>query len=85
MIHVSIKLFAILRDSAGVSSFPLELPEGSTIGTATTLILDQHPALAPHLPRSAFAVNRAYAARDAVLRDGDEIAVIPPVSGGAAE
>jgi molybdopterin converting factor subunit 1 len=83
VIRVTVKLFAILRDCAGVSSLTLELPEGSTIEFAISLLLVQHPALARPLARSAFAVNRGYAARDAVLRDDDELALIPPVSGGA--
>ena len=85
MIHVTVKLFAILRDAAAVSSFPLEIPEGGTVASASHIILSRYPTLEKHLSRSAFALNRVYASRDAVLHDGDELAVIPPVSGGTHE
>jgi molybdopterin converting factor subunit 1 len=80
--RVTVKLFAILRERAGVSTVELELPEGSTVEAAAGKLLEGIPALSEHLMKSAFAVNRAYGRRDAVLHDGDELALIPPVSGG---
>lgn len=49
---------------------------------ARTLLAERHPALARLLPTCAVAINRAYAAADARLADGDELAFIPPVGGG---
>ena len=80
--RVTVKFFAILRERAGISERVLELPEGSTVETATRILVETYPALGEHLPKSATAVNRAYGPRDAVLQNGDELALIPPVSGG---
>jgi molybdopterin synthase catalytic subunit len=80
--RVTVKLFAILRERAGAAAIDLELPPQSTIAAALAQLLESHPELGAHLSKSAVAVNRAYVARDAVLCDGDELALIPPVSGG---
>jgi molybdopterin synthase catalytic subunit len=78
MIRVSVRLFAMLRERAGSGSLELELPDGATAA-------DVWPALAlgAEPPALAYAVNRAYAARDRTLAEGDEVALIPPVSGGS--
>ena len=80
--RVTVRLFAVLRERAGVSSLGLELAEGATVLTAVEMLAARYPALEQHVACSAFAVNRAYVSRETVLRDGDELAVIPPVSGG---
>jgi molybdopterin converting factor small subunit len=79
---VRLKLFAILRDKAGVAELPLALPAGATVAHAIETLAVQHPTLRPHLPRAAAAVNLARAAPDTVLNDNDELALLPPVSGG---
>lgn len=79
---IKLKFFAILHDLAGVRESTLALPEGATVAMAVDAIARQFPVIAKHLPRIAFAVNQEYRNRDTVLRDGDEIALIPPVSGG---
>jgi molybdopterin converting factor subunit 1 len=79
---VQVKLFAILRDRAGVSELSLELPDPSRVVEAKSAIVQRLPQIGPFLARAAFAVNREYVHEDAVLHDGDEIALIPPVSGG---
>ena len=79
---VRVRLFAVLRDVAGVTETSLELPAGATIAQAKDPLLGRLPALARHLDRCAFAVNRRYVKPDAELQDGDELALIPPVSGG---
>ncbi len=80
--QINVKLFALLRERAGVSGFALDLPDGATVASAREPLLAQFPALHQHLARCAYAVNRSYAGADAVLNDGDELALIPPVSGG---
>lgn len=80
--RINVKLFAILRDRAGTSEVTLELPHGSGTSAALELIATKLPALRELLPRAACAINREYATRDASLNDGDELALIPPVSGG---
>jgi molybdopterin converting factor subunit 1 len=75
---VAIRLFAGLRELAGTRAIELELPAGSTAADIwPTLDLGVEPA------GLLVAVNRSYAAPDTVLVEGDEVALIPPVSGGA--
>lgn len=79
---VRVKLFAVLREKAGVSEWALELPDGATVADARQPLLARFPALRDYVGRCAYAVNRAYAKPDTVLYDRDELALIPPVSGG---
>ena len=75
--QVSIRLFAGLRERAGTGARELELREGATVADVwTALDLGDEP------PGLLYAVNRRYAANDAKLGEGDEVAMIPPVSGG---
>ena len=76
--RVRVRLFAGLRELAGAARSVLELPAGSSVGDVWgELGLGDEP------PGLLYAVNRVYAARDQALADGDEVALIPPVSGGA--
>ncbi len=79
---IRVRLFAILRQTAGVDAFSIDLPDGATVAQARDAVLERHPALLEHLGPSAFAVNREYAPLATELREGDELAFIPPVSGG---
>ena len=80
--HIHVKLFAVLRETAGAAEITLELPDGATAASVRQPLLEQFPSLAAHLSRAAYAINRTYADPQAVLRDGDELALLPPVSGG---
>jgi molybdopterin converting factor subunit 1 len=80
--RVVVKLFAIVREKAGAPSLTLELPVGSTVGQALAAVAQQCPAVAEHLGRSACAVNQSYMPPSTMLHDADELAIIPPVSGG---
>lgn len=75
--RIEVRLFAGLREQAGTRARTLDLSEGATVD-------DVWPALAlgPEPPGLMIAVNREYAERDRLLVDGDEVALIPPVSGG---
>jgi len=76
------RLFAVYREAAGVGRIELDLPRGSTVRDAIAAVVAQHPLVAEG--RSlVIARNREYVEADAVLDEGDEIALIPPVSGGA--
>jgi molybdopterin converting factor subunit 1 len=79
---VRVRLFAVLKDSLGRAELDLELPEGATVEDVWRHLVKEHPALAPRRRSLAAAVNRRYAAFDAPLAPGDEVAFIPPVSGG---
>jgi MoaE-MoaD fusion protein len=76
--EVTVRLFAMLRERAGARELTIELPEGARVRDA----LDSLGELAEGLPL-VMAVNREYAAEDHVLDPGDELALIPPVSGGS--
>jgi molybdopterin converting factor subunit 1 len=80
--QIRLKLFALLRDRAGTSELSLDLNDGATVATVVDALRERFPATAELLPRCAFAVNQSYAPLDHVLSDRDELAVIPPVSGG---
>jgi MoaE-MoaD fusion protein len=78
--RVRVRLFAALRERAGTGELDLDLPEGATVADA----LQELDPLAGGLPL-VLAVNREYADRAQRLAPGDELAAIPPVSGGAAQ
>jgi MoaE-MoaD fusion protein len=81
-LRVRVRLFAIQRELAGAREVVLELPSGATIETAWAALVTRHPVLAPGRAFVRFARNADYADADTSLADGDEVAVIPPVSGG---
>ena len=80
--QIRVLFFALLRDRAGVAQTTLELNEGATVAEAAQKLGEKFPAIASYLPRVAFAVNQSYMPNETRLSDGDELAVIPPVSGG---
>jgi molybdopterin synthase catalytic subunit len=82
MIRINVKLFAILRERTGVGEMSIEIPDGSTIAYAAEEIARQRPQIKELLPRVAFAVNQEYQPRESKLNNRDELALIPPVSGG---
>lgn len=82
---VHVRLFAVLRERAGTDSLELELPDGATVADAMLALADDE-RLGDLLERMPvhMAVNRDYATTGTVLRPQDELALIPPVSGGAS-
>ncbi|MBI4576561.1 MAG: molybdopterin converting factor subunit 1 [Planctomycetes bacterium] len=74
--------FASAREAAGLREEVLDLPEGADAAAAAHAMGLAHPAMARVLPAARLAVNRRFATPGQVLRPGDEVAVIPPVSGG---
>ena len=82
-IHVRVRLFALQRELAGAREVPLDLPEPSTVEAAWDALVARYPALASGRPSVRFARNGAYADAVDSLADGDEVAMIPPVSGGS--
>ena len=84
-IRVHVRLFAMQRELAGTRNLDLSLPPAATIEDAWTEVVRLHPALAPGRPALRFARNGAYAPAETSLAEGDEVAMIPPVSGGAAD
>jgi molybdopterin synthase catalytic subunit/molybdopterin converting factor small subunit len=77
--HVTVRLFAGLRQRAGVGAVDLDLPDGARVDDALRALGDVTRGV-----DCVMAVNREYADAEVVLVAGDELALIPPVSGGAA-
>jgi molybdopterin converting factor subunit 1 len=81
-VRVRVRLFAVQRELAGTREVPLELPEAADVEAAWTALVGRYPVLAPGRPSMRFARNGEYADPETPLADGDEVAMIPPVSGG---
>jgi molybdopterin converting factor subunit 1 len=80
--RVTVRLFARLREIAGASEMARDLPAGATIRTVWTGLAGEFPGLAAYERSLSSALNADYARMDAEVHDGDEIAFLPPVSGG---
>ena len=79
---VTVKLFASFREASGAPERVVEVAPGITVGRLWEELVEAQPRLAPMSRAAAFAVNRCYARADTPLNDGDEVAFLPPVSGG---
>ncbi len=79
---VKVLLFAQMKEDARASHLDVELQSGATVRDVWESVLESLPKYRGLDSSMAFAVNAEYANKDAVVRDGDEIALIPPVSGG---
>jgi molybdopterin synthase catalytic subunit len=80
--RVRVRLFAIQRELAGAREIAIDMAPGATIEAAWAAVVALHPVLAPGRPSVRFARNGEYADPETALADGDELAIIPPVSGG---
>ena len=80
--RVTVRLFARLRDIAGAAELSRDFAQGATIGAVWRELAGEFPELAPYERSISSAVNADYAHMDRELRDGDEVAFLPPVSGG---
>jgi molybdopterin converting factor subunit 1 len=81
--RVRVRLFAGLREIAGVGKLEIDLTEGAAVGDLLKALHDEYPRLADMTPRTIISVNQDFATLDSLLGDGDEVALFPPVSGGA--
>jgi len=79
---VRVCLFARFRDLVGADDLQVPLSDGATVHDLRTSITNLDARLAPLLARSQIAVNHEFASDDAEIHSNDEIALIPPVSGG---
>jgi MoaE-MoaD fusion protein len=84
MNRFTLKLFATLRERAHAAELVREFPDGTTVEQIWKHLVGEFPALGGHHDSVGFAVNQEYVEGDFKPRQGDEIAFIPPVSGGAA-
>ena len=80
--NITTKLFAAFRERAGTSEVALELHSAATVSDALAELILRYPYLLDGIP-TMIAVNAEYVHESYPLQDGDEVALIPPVSGGA--
>ena len=80
--RLTILYFGIMRERLGIGEETVEVDAGATVETLMSRLSDLHPDLAAGVDSVRVAVNRDYVDSSRVLSDNDEVAVIPPVSGG---
>lgn len=79
---MKVRLFARLRELVGAGEFERDVPHGATVRTVWEQLVDEYPAIAPYSDSLSCAVNVDYARMTTAVSDGDEVAFLPPVSGG---
>ena len=79
---VRVKLFASFRDIVGAKEEEISLPEGSTVQQLLEMYIERFPQMGRFREHIILSVNRDYGAPTRVLREGDEVSFLPPVSGG---
>jgi len=82
MVRVRLLYFAVMRDIAGTSAAEVDLPAGTRAVEVWESLRAKHRELAAYRLPPMIAVNEEYVEPDQMLRDGDELAFIPPVAGG---
>jgi molybdopterin converting factor subunit 1 len=80
--RVTVRLFARLRELAGTGELTREIQPDATVAAVWQLLVRDYPAFAEYAPSVSCAVNAEYAKFKSSVADGDEIAFLPPVSGG---
>ena len=80
--RVTVTFFATMRDAAGIAEERVELPEGGTVDGLLLELRRAHPALRALEGDTLVSVNGGACAGETVLRDGDSVALLPPLSGG---
>ncbi len=81
-VTVTVKLFAVYREAYGVNELALGFPVGTTAIDVCDRLIAEHPELEPWRSTTRFGVNLQFVEPDTVLQTGDEVVLIPPVSGG---
>lgn len=82
--RVRVRLFARLKDLVGAGALERDVPPGATVRTVWNDLAEEFPTIAPYASSISSAVNAEYARMDGPVGDGDEVAFLPPVSGGRA-
>ncbi|MBH8555708.1 MoaD/ThiS family protein [Nostocaceae cyanobacterium CENA357] len=81
-ITVTVKLFAAYQEAYGVSELALEFPHGTTVKAVCDRLIAEHPELTKWRNITRFGINLIFVEPDTLLQEGDEVVLIPPVSGG---
>lgn len=80
--RINVLLFAIYRDLGNAGELAMDVPDGATVRDLLGALRARSDGLSRLPPEPAVAVNRDYVALDSPLREGDEVALLPPVAGG---
>ncbi len=81
-VTVTVKLFAAYQEAYGVPELTLEFPTGTPAVAVQQRLIAEHPELAQWRNLTRFGINLEFVEPDTILQDGDEVVLIPPVSGG---
>jgi molybdopterin synthase sulfur carrier subunit len=81
-ITITLKLFAAFGEAYGVSELTLEFPPDTPVSQVLESSIAQYPQLEQWRDRTRFGLNMEFVSPDTILQDGDEVVLIPPVSGG---
>lgn len=81
-VRVTVKLFAVYQEACGATELALGFPVGTTVMEVCDRLIAEHPELEPWRSTTRFGVNLQFVEPNTVLQAGDEVVLIPPVSGG---
>jgi len=84
-VRVQVRLFALYRERTGESHLEMQLPDGADAGVAARELIGRYPQIGIDSSSLVVAVNQEYVPHDFSLVEGDEVAFIPPVSGGSLD
>jgi sulfur-carrier protein len=81
-ITITVKLFAVYQEAYKVPELKLEFPDGTPVQTVQEYLQSEHPELEKWQDVTRFGINLLFVEPDTILQNGDEVVLIPPVSGG---
>ncbi len=81
---IKLKFFGQLRELAKLQETEIEVRVDATVNDLKGIVAERFPSLRAHLKVVSVAVNNEYAAKETILKDGDEVALLPPISGGSS-
>lgn len=82
IITVTVKLFAAYQEAYGTSELILEFPQGTSVLEVRDRLIQEHPELSQWRDVTRFGINFQFVEPETILKNGDEVVLIPPVSGG---
>lgn len=80
--HVLVRFFAAHREATGQTAYGTDVPDGSRASDVLGILLERFPRLRPLTGGTAFAINQTVVPAETKLREGDELALLPPMAGG---
>ena len=80
--QITVKLFALMREKVGTDTVALDIPEGANLAQVMAALVRHYPVLEPYMANTRCALHMDFVGLETSLAAGDELALIPPVSGG---